>query len=129
MSRALPAVLLLAFATPASADPDYSPAYATCMEASDGVTANMIDCIATEHAAQDTRLNANYKALGATLTPERKRQLLAAQRAWIAFRDANCSFYADPDGGTLARTLGNECVLRETTRRADELAELATPGP
>ena len=32
-----------------------------------------------------------------------EKQLLEAQRAWIKFRDTNCDFYYDPDGGTMAR--------------------------
>ena len=35
-----------------------------------------------------------------------------AQRAWIKFRDANCSFYYDPEGGSAAHLAGNGCVLK-----------------
>jgi uncharacterized protein YecT (DUF1311 family) len=53
----------------------------------------------------------------------RKTQLLEAQRAWIKFRDVNCSFYLDPDGGTLARVSANDCVMTTTASRAVELEQ------
>src|SRR6266478_9105520 len=49
-----------------------------------------------------SRLNENYKKLISKLPTERKNALVEAQRAWIKFRDANCGFYADPDGGVLS---------------------------
>ena len=84
----------------------------------------MVECITAEHARQDKRLNAGYKTLMAKLTPERKKQLQATQRLWLQFRDANCGFYADPDGGSLARIAANQCHLDMTTRRAQEFENL-----
>jgi uncharacterized protein YecT (DUF1311 family) len=49
------------------------------------------------------------------------------QRAWLKFRDANCAFYDDPDGGTLARVLSNECMMTQTAQRAQELEAMAQP--
>lgn len=101
-----------------------SKQFSTCMDKSGGVTSNMIDCIVAETKLQDARLNKAYKALGAELSTARKAQLLEAQRAWIKFRDSNCNFYDDPDGGTMARVSANECVMRTTTERARELETL-----
>ena len=81
--------------------------YSVCMDKSDGVTSNMIDCIVAETNRQDVRLNKVYKAFMAELSAERKKQLQTAQRAWITYRDANCNFYFDPDGGTIARVNSN----------------------
>ncbi len=36
-------------------------------------------------------------------------------------RDANCGFYADPDGGTLATVNGNDCFMSATAARAKAL--------
>jgi uncharacterized protein YecT (DUF1311 family) len=94
------------------------------MEKSGGVTSAMQDCIATELLRQDARLNKAYKAAMAPLTASRKKQLLSAQRAWLAFRDANCQFYADPEGGSAARLAANDCVLSATANRATELEDL-----
>lgn len=120
-------VATLAASSAQARDTVYSDAYAACMDASGGVTASMIDCIGNEYALQDAALNAAYAALRAALPAERRAQLQAVQRAWIAYRDANCGFYADPDGGTLARVAANDCLLRETATRAAELRGLL-PG-
>ena len=81
----------------------------------------MLDCIGTETTTQDARLNGAYKKLATQLTPNRKKQLLTAQRLWIQYRDANCKFYADPDGGTMATVNASDCVLQATAARAKEL--------
>lgn len=91
------------------------------MDQSNGVTSNMLACIGEELEKQDARLNSAYRTLTSQLNAERKQQLVAAQRLWIQYRDANCQFYADPEGGTLATLSANQCVLDETSQRASEL--------
>jgi uncharacterized protein YecT (DUF1311 family) len=102
-----------------------SKKYDACMDKSDGVTTDMMDCISAEIERQDVRLNRAYKSLMANLTPERKKQLQEAQRAWIKFRDLNCNFYHDPDGGSIARVNANSCLMTMTADRAKELENLA----
>jgi hypothetical protein len=60
------------------------------------------------------------------LTTERKNALIEAQRNWIKFRDTNCGFYADPEGGSAARLTAHECILNATAQRAKELRLLTT---
>lgn len=109
-------------ATPALAsEPELSQRYTSCMESADGVTIDMHACIAAEHERQDGRLNRAYKQLTSQLTPARKAQLVTAQRLWVQYREADCSFYADPDGGTQANLEGASCELSATARRAEEL--------
>jgi uncharacterized protein YecT (DUF1311 family) len=98
--------------------------YSDCMEKSGGVTVDMLDCIGEEYRRQDARLNAFYKAASAKLAPARRKPLLDAQRAWIQYRDLNCKFYADPDGGTLATVEANACMLTMTAARAQELSQI-----
>ena len=112
---------------PAIAEPELSPQFAACMDRSGGVTIAMIDCINIEHVKQDATLNANYRMLASKLTAPRRQQLLEAQRAWIRFRDLNCSFYADPDGGSAARVAASDCLLTVTAQRAQELSRLMSP--
>jgi len=116
----------LVLSTPAlaAADSDMTKEYLACMDKAEGVTAEMIDCISAETARQDARLNASYKKLMAKLPAKRKKTLLEAQRAWIKFRDLNCEFYHDPDGGTAARLAGSDCFLQATADRAKELRNL-----
>ena len=108
----------------AAADSDMSQEYLSCMDKSNGNTAAMTDCISAETARQDARLNENYKRLISKVSTKRKNTLLEAQRAWVKFRDANCRFYSDPEGGTAALLDGRDCFLQATANRAKELKNL-----
>ena len=108
----------------AAADGEMTQEYLTCMDKSNGNTAEMTDCISAETARQDARLNENYKRLMSKLSAKRKNTLQTAQRAWVKFRDANCSFYFDPEGGTAALLDGRDCFLQATANRAKELRNL-----
>jgi uncharacterized protein YecT (DUF1311 family) len=101
-----------------------SQTYETCMEKSGGVTSNMLDCAAAETDIQDKRLNKAYQELLKSVTSKRQIQLREAQRRWLAFRKANCEFYADPDGGTSSSLAASSCFLSATANRAKELEDL-----
>jgi uncharacterized protein YecT (DUF1311 family) len=125
-SIAAASALLLATSTAllAASETDMSKQYTTCMDKANGVNPDTIDCILAETKQQDARLNENYKRLMSKLSEERKKALLEAQRAWIRFRDANCTFWDDPAGGQSAAVTAKECILTTTADRASEL-ELA----
>jgi uncharacterized protein YecT (DUF1311 family) len=108
-----------------AADREFSKEFDACMDKAGGVTPAMIDCISAELKRQDALLNQNYRSLMVSLSAARKKTLQEAQRAWIKFRDSNCDFYYDPDGGSAARIDANECLLNATADRAKELAQLA----
>lgn len=95
--------------------------FSICMDNSNGVTTQTLNCLSAEKSRQEIRLNKTYEEVMSQLSPERKKQLRTAQRAWITFRDANCSFYADPDGGTIARVSASDCFMSATASRAQEL--------
>jgi len=99
--------------------------FSECMDKSNGVTSNMIECFVTESKRQDIRINNAYKELMNQVSPQRKKQLETAQDAWITYRDENCEFYYDPDGGTIARLSANDCFVSATATRAKELESLA----
>ena len=99
--------------------------FSNCMDKSNGVTSNMIDCLNAESKRQDARLNKAYKELMDQLSPQRKKQLEIAQDAWITYRDENCEFYYDPEGGTIAAVNANDCFMSATAARAKELESLA----
>lgn len=105
-------------------EPGLTKQYTACTDKTSDTTVGMIDCITAETKRQDAQLNKAYKALMADLSPSRKTQLQEAQRAWIKYRDANCSFYYDPDGGTLSRVNASDCVMSATAERARELESL-----
>ena len=116
--------LLLSAPIAAALDRELTQEYSTCVENSHGVTVEMVDCMLAETKRQDTQLNDNYKALMLKLTSERKKILLDAERIWIQFRDANCRFYEDTNGGTSATLAAKECFLNATADRAAELKTL-----
>ena len=116
--------LLLNAPALAAADSELPQTYSACMDKSKGVTSEMLDCISAEFTRQDARLNENYKRLMSKLSATRKEGLLEAQRAWIKFRDTNCNFYYDPDGGSAAHLAGSDCMLNATADRATELKNL-----
>lgn len=100
--------------------PPYSKRYDACMNNA-STTQAMQGCIADEYTSQDARLNQAYKKLTSALSASRKKELQAAQRLWIQYRDANCQFYADPDGGSIATINAASCTLQMAAQRAQEI--------
>ena len=129
MSRfAVLAALAALVATPALAvdktavEARYTPALQTCLDSPDGgSTMGMVQCIGEELKVQDAALNAAYRSLVGQMTPDQKAGLQKAQRAWIAFRDADCAARYSPDWGTISTITANMCVLQRTVERTLEL--------
>ena len=107
----------------------YTPAYDQCLERPEGQsTAGMIGCIGQELEIQDKALNAAYAKAMADLNDRQKARLRAAQRAWVAFRDADCASRQDEDWGTLSRITANACMLRRTAERTIDLENYPEAG-
>ena len=114
------AVVLLA---PAVAQATPKSALDRCLASEAGATTmGQIQCVGAELKVQDARLNRNYAKAMKDLTPEQQDKLRSAQRAWLAFKDADCRSLQDDAWGTLSRVSANMCVLERTTERADDLA-------
>lgn len=62
---------------------------APCRTAGSG--AEETRCFIEEAQRADRELNLLYNKIRRILSPTEQRQLLAAQRLWIRFRDANCA--------------------------------------
>ena len=77
-------------------------------------------CMAEDARAADKRLNAAYADLLRYLDPGQREQLQAAQRAWLAFRDADCGFWGAGDF-SLAATNHLSCLADLSNQRAHEL--------
>ena len=107
-----------------------------CQEQPGGsTTVGMAECISSETAAWDAILNEEYKATQAALEEQdsaggaqildRTDALREAQRAWIAFRDADCTArYAIWQDGTIRTIVGANCHLTMTASRAIELRDM-----
>ncbi len=104
----------------------YSPAFQPCMDA-DPSTAGMVQCMAAENELQDKKLNARYRAVMAELNAGQQAKLKAAQRAWIAYRDAWCEAQYDNEWGSLSTIVANNCVMDMTITRTIDL-ENYPPG-
>ena len=98
-------------------------------------TLGISDCIVLETTAWDAILNEEYaatQALNAELDDaqpppilDRTDALRDAQRAWIAFRDADCTArYAMWQDGTIRTIVGANCQLTMTAQRALELRDM-----
>lgn len=87
-------------------------------------TTAMVSCLDGQAQRADARLNTAYRDARARASAGQTSALQLAQRAWIAFRDANCRAYAS-SGGTVARVEAARCRLDITASRAEELERFA----
>jgi hypothetical protein len=69
---------------------------------------------------KSSTLAAAYKALQARIDAPQHQPLLAAQRLWLQYRDANCGFYGVQDG-SIQQVQAAECIRSMTAARAREL--------
>jgi uncharacterized protein YecT (DUF1311 family) len=84
-------------------------------------------CASEDYQAADAKLNAAYQNLIGSEDVEGKRLLQAAQRAWIAFRDAECAHAtAASQGGSIHAMEVSQCLTKLTNERIQQLAASAT---
>jgi len=116
---------LLWLALPAVAQAADDPAAEACHRKD--TTVAIMDCLNGLTAQWDKRLNAAYQAaLKASESQTRKEALIRAERAWLAFRTANCGWY-DAQEGTIREIAGADCMLDTTKGRAAELEDALKP--
>ena len=85
-------------------------------------TFGMMRCAQRETTWWDEQLNMHYQALRAELPEGLFAELRAAQRAWIAYRDASCGFeYRFWEDGSIRHIIYSGCVLRTAALRALDL--------
>jgi len=83
-------------------------------------------CAGEDYQAADAKLNAAYQNLIGSDDADAKRLLQAAQRAWIAFRDAECAHNtAASAGGSIHAMEVSQCLTRLTNERIKQLAASA----
>jgi uncharacterized protein YecT (DUF1311 family) len=83
-------------------------------------TQEMVDCLNAKTAQWDKRMTIAYQLMLKAGSPEQRKQLRAAQRLWIQYRDANCLYY-DLGEGSIAKIDAADCLLSMTQARAKEL--------
>ena len=113
---------------------------AACMETEEGgeTTLGMTFCLGAEADAWDSYLNVEYAETRAwaraadkdeaAYFPEfavRAETLLEAQRAWIAFRDAECALeYAQWGAGSMRNIAHATCRMQMTAERTLDLRRM-----
>ncbi|GBH23304.1 lysozyme inhibitor LprI family protein [Burkholderia vietnamiensis] len=109
-----------------------------CADAAD--QAAMTACADRAYKKSDAELNRTYQAVTARLRDARPLadKLVSAQRAWIAYRDAECSFSsANAEGGSVYPMVVSTCLDDLTKTRTETLkgylsceeGDLACPVP
>jgi uncharacterized protein YecT (DUF1311 family) len=81
-------------------------------------------CAQDAYRKSDAELNALYKKVQSRNKEdgEAGKLLIAAERAWVAFRDAECAFDAAPNtGGSIYPLVYFGCLDRLTRARIDQL--------
>lgn len=119
------AIILFVIPNKIFAEDLYSKKFSECIEASASNDLEMAECSRQEYEVQDKKLNDVYKTLMLQLDDDRKSKLKDAQRAWLVFRDKNCDFYHNPDGGTLGILIEADCKTSLTANRVNELEKFA----
>jgi uncharacterized protein YecT (DUF1311 family) len=87
----------------------------------------MNQCAIDEFNKADAEMNKVYQQL--LLKTDRQEKLKAAQRAWVAFRDADCEYAASiSEGGSMEAGLRYGCYATATKTRTNQLrASLKLP--
>ncbi|MBD2729782.1 lysozyme inhibitor LprI family protein [Nostoc sp. FACHB-892] len=88
------------------------------------------ECAKLSYQNADKKLNQVYQFLLPTLERSRKQKLIAAQLAWIKFRDTNCEFERSKyEGGSIASSIYSGCLENTTKLRTQELQEYLKSDP
>ncbi len=86
-------------------------------------------CSNDAFVAADKSLNATYQEIVGRLgdAANVRAKLVASERAWLAFRDAQCAFAASGvDGGSVSPMIVTDCLTSLTLLRQTELASYLT---
>lgn len=87
-----------------------------------GVTVDLTACLDKARASANGELNALYADVRKRLEDDERKQLVAAQRLWISYRDANCAAERDLYGtGTGRGPAYLACLEAMTRERTKEL--------
>jgi uncharacterized protein YecT (DUF1311 family) len=94
----------------------------------DADPAQLNQCLERVFSRADAELNRQYQA-ALTALPSGAERIRAAQRAWLAYRDAHCATAVPAVASVETQNLeGVLCRTRLTEGRARELADLAAMG-
>lgn len=111
--------------SPASAQPASPPAgseYEHCIAQAGQRSSALTKCEQAAYRREDKALNEAYQALADKVDPDARGPLDRAQRAWLDFRDSECTYEAArPADGASAPVVEAKCMKRLTEQRAQDL--------
>ena len=85
----------------------------------------MNTCTAQQYQAADKKLNQTYQAAIKRAEAPQRELLKKAQQAWIALRDADCTFIGSgTEGGSIQPMIVSQCLAEKTAEREAFLASL-----
>ncbi len=129
------AMTILCIAGPASAGTDIAMTCYTACEKSTNSNPEYKACLARAADKADAALNESYKALQAAVRDGAKAMgqkpdiqlgaLTTAQKAWIAYRDANCTFEDElAFGGTAIGGYSSACLCALSYQRVGDFERI-----
>jgi uncharacterized protein YecT (DUF1311 family) len=101
-----------------------APALAQECDRNDQTQAGMNICAGADYNASDAKLNADYGEIVKRLSDnaDARKLLQESQRAWIAFRDAECKFSSsEVEGGSIYPMVYAGCLQTLTDARVEQL--------
>ncbi len=100
----------------------HAQSYKQCQAEANGIIPMLKDCDAAELDRREAMLNRLYKQVLIAVSPGRQVGLRKAERAWVAFADAECDFRMSAEAGGMDAPLAyNACRLELIARRIDDL--------
>ena len=84
-------------------------------------------CLRAEEKDYGKKLAETYRKVVDLQTPDTKKALIEAQRAWLTFQEKNCTFHRNVlsfDGAANGDAAEALCMLRTTMQRLAELEAL-----
>jgi uncharacterized protein YecT (DUF1311 family) len=110
--------------------------FSACMDKAES-TADQNNCVDKSYKAADAELNKVYNIVRTPLLKSKSaddkeilKRLVSAEKAWVAFRDANCSLVGTQMmGGSGEGPMIGGCLVSTTIARVKELQGLFIPMP
>ena len=90
---------------------------------------DMNTCEQLRYQRNDKKLNQVYQKLLPKYSGSQRQKLIAAQQAWIKFRDLSCTFEESYfEGGTMAPMIYSGCLAELTQQRTAQLERYLKEG-
>lgn len=98
--------------------------YDKCMDAADGTNPAFAKCGGDWIARADAAMNAAWKKLYSDASDKSKKDLLAEQRLWNAYKEKSCAFLQNGDFGREGQVIHfpacKAAVIEARTKQLDE---------